>query len=160
QAFQAALVLQKALVAENPTGDHREDLARTYGNIAELCRTTRPGEAEEAFTNCLKLLRRLVTEYPEIAPYQYTLAANLNNQGNFYRDIGRLPQAAETLGEAIKRYEILWQSSPESFEYRHLLAASLHNRGIVHDVAREPEKAVADFKEALAIHEKLARDHP
>lgn len=86
--------------------------------------------------------------------FEAALAANPDHRGAMMgRAIsllqqGRTEAAEEAFGETIA---LLEKAAPDDATGRGALAAAYANRGILYDRGRQPERALADYRRALAI---------
>jgi tetratricopeptide (TPR) repeat protein len=128
-------------------------LARSYSNLASM-RGLKDGE--ETHGKAIKLLRRLVADFPTVPIYRQELAGRYYNLGLFYQQAKRFGEADGAYNEALALRRQLVSESPKDPDYQHTLATlylgvgrSLEERG----QAQEGEK---HYQQAIGVLEKLA----
>jgi tetratricopeptide (TPR) repeat protein len=160
--FDAALAIQKQLVADFPTrAEFRQELANGQNNRGILLRATgRLKEAEADFDAALNIRKQLAADFPSRPEFRRELAQSHNNRGNLLRARGRVKEAETDLGAALGIYKQLAADFPSRPEFRRELAASHNNRGVLLHAAGRLKEAEADFDTALGIRAQLAADVP
>ena len=113
-------------------------------------------DAKKAYTEALKLRKRLARKDPE--RYTVDLAWTYNNLGILYQKRHRLKKAERMHFKALALRRISARKDPERYTY--YLACSLHNLGELYVDMNRTEAAARRFKEAIAIEKRLLTHNP
>jgi tetratricopeptide (TPR) repeat protein len=169
-AHKEAWNLVKQLAQEYPdTPDYQQDLAASYNALGSLYgKTGRQIERRTAYSQALNLLDQLVRAYPLVRGYQEDLATSYNRLGGVWINEHRPNEAKSAILQALDIWEKLTHAHPANTDYQDKLASSHYQLGMLYSTSQpgilfpisQREEAVAAFKEAIAIREKLAREHP
>jgi serine/threonine-protein kinase len=136
----------------------RYELAMTYARIGRDSRDLgRIVEMEAAYLKAIEILEQLANEYPDVPGYQHDLGHCYKYLG-WARDSDRVRcEAAHNRAVAIHRR--LAAQFPDTPEYESDLANSLQNLSDAVD-PRLQQKAADLNRQAVAMWERLLRDHP
>jgi serine/threonine-protein kinase len=162
-AYQSARDIQEKL-ARNPraAAEHRHELAMTCSNLGNLYSeqvftdSGSDAKAEEAYLRAKDIQEGVIRAHPNIPEYRSLLGSIYHNLGDHYRKVGRLREAEESLGEALRIKERLAHDY-DKIEYQKFLASTFNSLAGVYRLAdRGPEAEVA-YHKALKIYDRLAR---
>jgi len=121
------------------------------------------GEATEAmagYREAVRLLEKLVAEFPTVSLYRQVLAYSYAKLSLLLNDLGNPNEAEMTLRQSLALIEKLSDEFPAERTYRSELASSRYNLGrLLHLQGKGPEAAAA-FRQAQEILEKLAAEFP
>ena len=162
-AYRLARADQEALAAApEASNDARHDLADTINRIGVLLEETgKPAEAEAEYRRALATLpeagrrqprRHRIPQRPGGQPQQPRLAAVEHGQAG--GGGGRVPQGAGDLPEAGRRQPRRHRIPQQPGGQPHTTSA-----GCCRSTGK-PAEAEAEFRKALALHQKLADDNP
>jgi serine/threonine-protein kinase len=184
QALKIRDELTKAFPAEPA---YQADLASTWVNLAVLQREAQKSpEALVSYGRARDIYLRLVKAHPNVGTYQAKLATLWNNLGVLQSDLGRPREALQSHQRAHQLRARLVQVYPEVTSYQADLGATWDNLGTLHAVTASQlksalqnqgilaavgnslvaaatarhQEALQSFNQALAIRNKLAKDHP
>jgi eukaryotic-like serine/threonine-protein kinase len=152
---------QKFLAERGDDPTVRHLAARAYGRLGDIQELL--GEhaaAEQHYRQAIALEESSAAEPAQ----RQELARTSNNLGLLLKKLGRLPEAAQVLEQALSQRQQLADDYPDRPAYRHDLAASHSDLATV--LTRRPgQRAQADqnYRRALTLQEELAkayRDQP
>jgi serine/threonine-protein kinase len=143
--------------------EYRVFLARASDLLGEAIRS-QPGREEEArlrFEEGIQVLEGLVADFPLMAVYRHSLANALNNYARFHLQQTMDYERSEgAFRRAMRVLEELARSDPSNHEHIYELAMSKNDLGGVLMVTGRVEEAEALLEEAVAMRDRLYRDHP
>jgi serine/threonine protein kinase/tetratricopeptide (TPR) repeat protein len=160
-AYQDAIDVQAQLVQQHrDRPEYRTQLARYRNNLGILQNASgHPQEAIDTFEGTLELLRPL-TEGPDALPgarWQFARVAN-NLAGLFLRD--RPAQADPMLNRGQSLLRKLSSEFPAVAPYAAERASVENTVGLLAMRKRQPQEAVAAFRESVRLFETLKRRFP
>ena len=164
-AFRRALAIRQRLVRDHP-GDveFRYDLAIHLHNIALMLNDTgQPEEALPTYQQSLEIREKLAKLNPDVADFQHELATVLHNIGNLQLNNGDLEEAMSANQRALAIRKRLVRNHPEHPEiaaYQRGLAISYGGVGSHLAAIGQVEEARENYQQALAIRQRLVREHP
>jgi tetratricopeptide (TPR) repeat protein/predicted Ser/Thr protein kinase len=149
EAYQKALARFEPAEKEEPTPEHRFQLARALVQWGTLMQAKdRDEEAEQSLRRGYTLLEQLVADHPEPA-YRRFFGVAGNNLGRFFDHRKRFEEARETYQQVIRLRRQLADDYPEEDRYLWDLYVSHNNLGGLY---------LGRFLEAeLAIHDATTR---
>jgi serine/threonine protein kinase len=160
QAFQQAVQLQRAMLAEHPHDvEQLQALATTLSNLSCLISATQPDNALVYGREALRLQKELLRLDPSDARTASELAMTYNNLGALYRTGEQYPSAAACYQRAIQLLTRMVDSPSASSADRDLAVAH-NNLGRVQDVVGDHAAAEASYLEALRIQRGVLADRP
>ena len=155
--FARAGELYSRFLQEFETTLSYADHAAVLNNLAILhINTTRLQQAEEEFSEILRVYRALAEENPRT--YLPNVAMTLNNLANLHANTNRLQQAEEEYSEALKLYRGLAEENPRA--YLPNVATTLNNLAVLHRSTNRLQQAEEEYGEALKIRRDLAEENP
>jgi tetratricopeptide (TPR) repeat protein len=161
EAFQQAILLQRAMLAEHPDDPEKlQALATTLSNLSCLIGPTEPETAMEYGLEALRLQQQLYQSAPSSVRAASDLAMTHNNLGALYRSQQQFAQAASCYLRAIKLLSELASSETRIGEADRDLAVAYNNLGRVQDVAGDHAAAESSYLEALGIQRRLLAQRP
>src|SRR5262249_1492731 len=108
RAYQRALAVQEALVAEHPaTIDYRRQLAGTINRPGSLYRDDGRPEAADALKKVPQTIAALVERHPQEPSYRQELAGGYLNLGLCYQSNRRHAEAEATYAQALEHWRRL-----------------------------------------------------
>jgi eukaryotic-like serine/threonine-protein kinase len=176
--YQAAVAVQNVLARDYPEDfSYQRDLARTYTLLGGLhaVKLSRAREAdrpvrealarlgEEAHQEAAALFEDLGRKHPANPEPRYLLGKVHINLGNLHREMGRLPEAEQSLekaGTVLKEFVRDHADHEEFAAAQRSLANSLNSLGSVYAAANRWPEGERVYREALAIQQDLVRQHP
>lgn len=154
QAIDQQLRISKR--STNPLKPSRE-IATTYNTLgsaylrASATGTSHVEQAAEAFSNAVRIQRRLRSIAPLVIEYRVELAISLNNLATALMETGDAVGANQAAEEAISLLEDVPANGPASS----LLGVVLNNRGRALEAGGDVEAAASDFLSAIE-HQQAA----
>ena len=161
-ALREVLEATQQLQAKNPGYTAaRQIRARIEQNLAGLLADI--GQYDEAIT----LARSATATQQQAANVnQPLLATQLSaalasvNLGQTLREAGRPADAEPVLFSALERTSSYLQQRPSDSNLRFILARCHHELGLVHAMAAEPKKAIAEIRQAVELLTGLTESFP
>jgi serine/threonine-protein kinase len=161
EAYDQAAALYEQLHRESSGGDSGVELANTLLNTSTLLSPSQQAqELERLFRRMLELATAAVAADPDHPRYQFELALDLEHQGRFFLDTGRLPQAEDALRQALAIRQKLLARRYRKGEMERYLGRNYAWLGRVLAAtgkAREAEQAYRDGEKVL---EQLVKEYP
>ena len=159
--YRQAVALFESAPTSSPDKFRRSfNLAMAQDSLACIVAADKPGEAEALYRAAQKTFNTLVANDPENIDYRSNLAANHNNLGLLFQQLGRPLEAEASLRQALPIYKELAAKFPDDQYPRTQMANVLGNLA---DMLRQPGKgdeATQLDLQAREIVEKLAADFP
>jgi tetratricopeptide (TPR) repeat protein len=115
---------------------------------------------ETHFRAALGIRRRLVDGYPLMAAFRRDLAATYRTLARLRRDAGKPAEAVALLREGLAALAIDPLSAAAPLESRTMSAVIRTDIGIALARGGDPDGAAREFREALAVRERLSSDQP
>jgi tetratricopeptide (TPR) repeat protein len=151
-----AIDLLEALVAEEESAAYRSDLALCYNNFgAILAHRDQWEEACESYEKAIDLQRQLTRQAGAVVVYRRDLAVSLNQLGQAQQQLGELPAALQSFGEAEEIVAQLADDYPNELTMRSLCGAVLNNRAMALEASHQNDVALPVYEEAIA-HQRVA----
>jgi tetratricopeptide (TPR) repeat protein len=149
---EALAIHQMVLAGGRLKGFIERYVARSFVHLGRvLAAAGEAREAEQAYQKAVKLLDRLVEEFPDPAVRRADLAYTLAGQADLLEGLGRRAEAVVSRRRVIRQYETLKVDFPEDPSYRHKLVWSyLELVRLLWAVARQSE-AAEPYRKALAL---------
>src|SRR5262249_35834793 len=114
--FREAIRLLQPLTQQSGLPDIRrvrQELARTYNNLARLLRRSGHGdEARRFFEQAIQLHESILRDEPENREYKLELATFYNNLAILLEETSQLDQANEKNRQALDRFEAMAEPLP------------------------------------------------
>jgi serine/threonine protein kinase/tetratricopeptide (TPR) repeat protein len=156
-SFRTAIELYEALPDDvRDVTDNRIRLARCYLYLADLLRAQgRREEAEGAYTQAIRWFRTSSGADPDDAQFRLELSDACNDLGVVLRRGKRFAKAEESLRQALRLREVLLRQTPGVVLRVIDLAGSYHNLGNTLRDAGDPQAALASYKEAVKLLNRL-----
>ena len=118
----------EAIREEKPSDPEVRLLAgRSYRELANILRLLGSPQAGNAYKSATDLLRSLVDQFPEEHRYRRTLAATLEDAGEWLRMRGRITTSERYLREALASADRLFAVDPEDASNRRMKARTSYN---------------------------------
>ena len=157
------LAINEKLAADHPAvTEFQSRRARNHNGLAILLeKTGRPGEAEAEYRAAIAIQEKLAADHPAVTEFHLRLADQPRQPQ--YPDERRGParggggRATARRGRSRRRWP---PTTPPSRNSARRLATSHNDLGILLLETGRPGEAEAEYRAAIAIHEKLAADHP
>ena len=111
----------------------------------------KPEKAEEHFRRALKLLEKLLEQEPESHAVMRYKAGTLNNLGVLLAEMGKLDEAEDTYGQALKLQEKVYGAEHPQ------VAQTLNNLALLYFQTTRYEKAMILYTRSLEIMEKFGK---
>jgi eukaryotic-like serine/threonine-protein kinase len=166
RSYEEALSIYRELAEKEPkVARYQSGIAVTLDNLGWLLSVR--GKLQEAVNHheqSVEIHERLVKEHPEDAGLKLGLAGSLSNLGTRLMDLQRFDEAlaAKNRRLALLR-ELVQQRGPRKL-YEEEIGGTLNGIGDVYRSNRKQEgwfdQAMAAYKEARGIQERLLRDYP
>ena len=152
----------EALAADFPlVASYREDLAGSYGNLAELLMGMGPDRREEAIqinSQALKLFQALAVEHPGVPQYRRDVAFVRNNLAEVFLAAHRWKDAEQMFRGSVELGEALVAADPANAAYRKDLAAYKENLAVL--LAVRPDLPVHNPAQAMELAQDATRLAP
>jgi tetratricopeptide (TPR) repeat protein len=171
QSYEQALAIyralvEKALVEKDPQqARYQSGLATTLGSLGYL--RSELGQLEEAIKcheQSVEIHERLVNDRPEDVQLKLSLAGSYANLGMRLMDLRRFDEALVAHNKRLVLLRELVQQRGPRKVYEQEIGSTLNFIGDVYRNNRRQaewfEQAVAAYKEARGIQERLLRDYP
>jgi serine/threonine protein kinase/Flp pilus assembly protein TadD len=161
KAYREAIARVERLVVLFPDlPDYRQTLAvYCLGLVQILTQKERPDEAEAPRRLAHDVIEKLLAEVPDVMGGPVQSVQWLHSLGLTQRDLRDLRGAEQTLRRALTLAGQLAEKSAEPTERR--LLADIHgDLGVVLQKARRPREAAEEFRQHLAIWERLTAEFP
>ncbi|MEO8521708.1 MAG: ATP-binding protein [Acidobacteriota bacterium] len=166
-AYERALALQSALVAEEPANAvYVQELARTHYNRGILRSAApdrsaaSPGASADDFREAIRLLEPLAAGGAQPGAAQ-ELARAYNNLASLVgEDNTRLGEAGRLYARAIEIHEGLLRAAPTNRQYRLELAKFCNNDAEIARVSGDDTRALRRNTESMALLDDLLRPPP
>jgi eukaryotic-like serine/threonine-protein kinase len=129
-------------------------VARMRGYLGEM------SEAAAGYREAIRLLEKLVADFPTVPTYRELLAGCHNNLGGLQVYVGQLPAAETAYRQALVIEEKLVAELPAEPRYRLILAGTLRNLGNLLSDQHKPAEAEPLLRRTLEIADRLATDFP
>jgi serine/threonine-protein kinase len=145
------------IAAEHPdVAEYRRDLAACQQNIGSLLRESgRLVEALAAHQATLAIQRTLADAYPAVTGIQRDLANSLNEIGDVFRFMNHPVEGRPSFEGALAILERLYQADPTVSETRAWLLQALKGLGATQYAAGQTADAVATWRRAVSIGERV-----
>src|SRR5262249_34988843 len=132
------------------------DLANLYASLG------RAEDAEAAYRQALALWQELADGAPADAAAQAACAVGHDNLGLWLAGRSRWKKAEGHYGKALALWQALAGGDPGADGARRAgrAAAPRHKLGFVYDRTNRRAQAGEAYRQALAVRERLSRDHP
>ena len=152
---RAIAVLEK-LASQWPTRpEHREDLAGSYANLADLLnRTGQRGEAEQAYRALIVLDQKLAADSPSAPCHRSSLAWSHKDMGDLLAKMGRSTEAEQAYRQAIVLFDKLVDESPSVPDYKNGSAMPRRLGSFLQATGRNVE-AEENYRRAIALADDL-----
>jgi tetratricopeptide (TPR) repeat protein len=121
---------------------------------------TEPGKAERNGLLSRKLLEQLATEFPEVPVYRKELAHSHSHLGFLWQKIGKLTEAIQAFGDALKLQEELQRVFPKIATYRRSLAFNRAALATVLQKNGQPREAEQAYRTSREGWKKLVDNFP
>jgi eukaryotic-like serine/threonine-protein kinase len=128
-------------------------VARMRGYLGEM------SEAAAGYREAIRLLEKLIADFPTVPTYRELLAGCHNNLGGLQVFAGKLPAAETAYRQALVIDEKLAAELPEP-RYRLILAGSLRNLGNLLCDQHKLAEAETVLRRTLEIADRLVTDFP
>jgi tetratricopeptide (TPR) repeat protein len=142
-AVREAVEIHQRLLAGGRKGSMERYAARTFVSLGRvLAAAGRAQEAEQSYQQAVKLLERLVQEWPVSALCRADLAQTLAGLANLLKGPGRRPEAEAIRRRVIRQYETLKADFPEDPHHRlNLVLSYLELVSLLWELDRQTEAA-------------------
>jgi tetratricopeptide (TPR) repeat protein len=164
EAYDRAAELQEGLLRESPNkADYQMQLANTLLNMASLpWGRDQTEELETLWSRVLELDRAAVRAAPGNPQYKAELALALLDQGLFFLDTGRVPEAEVPVREALGIHQRLHEGEHlKGRGYIDLyLARNFAALGRVLAAAGKADEAEKSYRQAVNLLECSAKEFP
>jgi serine/threonine-protein kinase len=134
---------------------------RAYGRLGDIHRLLgRSAQAEEAYSQAVKLLEPVVAANPQGYDYRLALAENHNNLGLLLSDQDRIAPAEQAFVSAIALLQDLTRDCPAEPRYQEKLGSALNNLALLYRSSSRRKEAEETHQKAIAIQKPLAESRP
>jgi eukaryotic-like serine/threonine-protein kinase len=136
----------------------RRELAQALSNLATV--TSQVEDRETHHLSALRLRRELLVEAPEDSRMQFGLGQTLHNLGLVYLITNRLPQAVNSMTEAIGIFEALVSRNGAASDYQYSLAESYSSLAVMQKDLGEIDQAIPTNTKGTNLRSVLADRFP
>lgn len=163
RSLEKEVDIMRGLVEKKPDSKPwSQALAGSLHNLSLVReRAGAPEEALQGYREAMALMRRLMEEED---PGNYSCARNLGavcgTVGRLLKDMGRIQEALEAVGEYTDLMRGLVKGCPGDAALKRELTVAIGQTGRLHELAGDFEPALACFEEALKIRLELAAGSP
>jgi tetratricopeptide (TPR) repeat protein len=143
------------------TGEARELRAKGFFKVAHLhALLGEHDQAEARFREAVRLLERLVADFPDVAEYRRKLATSHHNLAMALSEQGKVAEAEAAFRQGIALGAKLAEDFPSESSYRGRLAMSYHDLGLLLWRENKYVEAEAAHRQSVHLHEQLAAESP
>jgi tetratricopeptide (TPR) repeat protein len=148
-----ALVWREKLANDYPdVVAYRADLAYSHFNLGLVQHRAKQGEqAVASFGRALEIQEELVAKHPQETRYQTDLAKTCSQLAQSQALCNQLDGMFTTIERELAAYRRLTQEHPQQPTYQEELARTYRKMGEVRVANRQPDQAVAAFREAESV---------
>jgi serine/threonine protein kinase/tetratricopeptide (TPR) repeat protein len=161
QAFDRALALLQAVLAQKDRPVVRRELARTYLNRSTLHQQLGRRDRAEADTlRGLHLLEALYAQDAANPDNRGFLASALAHWGHLLSHRGKLAEAEKACRRAVALQETLAAEFPDNVPFQNVLAGTLGSLAELIEPTGRPEEAEKLYRRVIAIAKRTRRRFP
>jgi serine/threonine protein kinase len=140
---------------------YKDDLARTYANLAQVLRIAKQlPQAERLLRRAIDLKTELVHAFPAVASYRFELANTYNNLGILLDDMDQDAAAEQAYQNALTLERKLAVEYPSVPDYHSELGGNLHNLAQILLRRKEGKKARDYLEEAIQWQKSAVASNP
>jgi len=156
-ARKSIKILEKLVESQPDQPRYRNELGRSCNILGILHDEARENAlAIPVFERAVKEQSRAVDEAPDVDLYKVELCNHLDNLGEQYLDLGRVPEALGHYRREIDNLRALHQAQPENREYTLKLVEGLSTLGNIQRHDGDSASASKSFADANALLAPLA----